>query len=331
MTKILYSLESVHKIIKENKFSKICIVTSQKLAKKLEWAIEEIGVPKSNIVLLPDGEKAKEWKELEKLLEKFSNLNLDRDSLVVALGGGSVGDITGFATSIYLRGIKFIQIPTTLLAQVDSAHGGKTGINFLGYKNQIGTFQLPLAIIIDKRFLTSLSKEQIIDGLGEIIKAGLIKDCSILTLLKKHNLSNLAQSSDFLKIIKKSITVKNYFTEKDFKDNKTRQILNVGHTIGHAIELKYKISHGKAVIVGMVQEFKLTESLKLTQASVEKTLENILAHLGIKLDVKMKADWKTIIHDKKISGSTIDFPTVEVEGKGKLVKLDLKTLKRAFK
>lgn len=330
MTKILYSLKSIHEIINGNKPSKICVVTSEKLVKKLGWAIKEIGIPKSNIILLPDGEKAKEWNELEKLLREFSDLNLDRNSIVVALGGGSIGDIAGFTASIYLRGIKYIQVPTTLLAQVDSAHGGKTGINFLGYKNQIGTFQLPLAIVVDKRFPVSLSEEQIIDGLGEIIKAGLIKDRAILTLLKKHTISNLVQSSDFSMIIKKSIAVKNYFTEKDFRDNTSRQILNVGHTIGHAIELKYKISHGKAVIIGMVQELKIAESLKLTSSSVRTNLESLLSQLGIKLDMNMKADWKTIIHDKKVSGSTIDFPVIMNEGRVKLVKLDLRVLNGAL-
>lgn len=327
MTKILYSLKSIKKILKESKSSKVCIVTSEILAEKLKWAIKEIGVSSPNIVFLPDGEKAKEWNELEKLLKKFSSLNLDRSSVIVALGGGSIGDIAGFAASIYLRGIKYIQVPTTLLAQVDSAHGGKTGINFLGCKNQIGTFQLPLTIIVDIRFLLFLSREQIIDGLGEIIKAGFIKDPSILTLLMKYNISNIVQGSNLLTIIKKSIAVKNYFTEKDFTDNRMRQILNVGHTIGHAIELKYKISHGKAVIIGMIQELKLAESLKLTPVSVRVSLQKLLTNLGIETDVEMKADWKMIIHDKKISGTQIDFPVIVYEGKAKLIKLDLKLFK----
>jgi len=326
MTNILYSLNSLDKILKKVKPSKICVVTSEKLAKRLNWAIKEIG-PKSHIILLPDGEEAKEWKELEKLLKKFSNMNLDRSSLVVALGGGTIGDITGFAASIYLRGINYIQIPTTLLAQVDSAHGGKTGINFLGYKNQIGGFQLPIAIIVDSRFIKSLSNEQIIDGLGEIIKAGFIKDPSILSLLRKHTLVSLVASPDLPKMIRKSIAVKNHFTKRDLRDHKSRQILNVGHTIGHAIELKYKISHGKAVIIGMLQELKFAESLGLTRPTVRKNLENLLERLGIILDNDMRADWKMIVHDKKVSGKTIDFPIIKTEGKARLIKLDLKLLK----
>jgi len=330
MSNIHYSIKSLDKILKKGKTSKVCVVTSKVLAKKLNWAIKKIGVEKKNIILIPDGEKTKEWNELEKLLREFSKLNLDRNSVVIALGGGTIGDVTGFAASIYLRGVKYIQIPTTLLAQVDSAHGGKTGINFLGYKNQIGSFQLPLAIIIDTRFIYSLSLEQIVDGLGEVIKAGLIKDTSILTLLKKQKINTLVQSPDLIKIIKKSIAVKDYFTGNDFKDNGLRQILNVGHTIGHAIELKYKISHGRAVIVGMLQEIIITESLKLTHPSVRITLENLLEKLGISLDTKMKANWKTIVHDKKVVGSTIDFPFIEKEGKAKLIMFNLKVLKKTL-
>ncbi len=331
MSEILYSLSAIHKIIKKYKPSQVCIVTSERLVKKLAWAIKEIGVSKSHIVVLPDGEKAKEWHELQKLLKKFNDINLDRKSLVVALGGGTIGDITGFAASIYLRGVNYIQVPTTLLAQVDSAHGGKTGINFRGLKNQIGTFHLPVATIIDFRFLKTLPQEFIVDGLGEIIKAGFIKDTSILMLPKKHTLQTLVKSRDLENIIKKSISVKNYFTDKDFKDAGLRQMLNVGHTIGHAIELKYKISHGMAVIIGMLQELKITEALKLTDPNVRENLESLLNNLGIVLDGRMKADWKTIIHDKKINGTIIDFPIIEKEGKSKLIKLNLKVLKKLLK
>ena len=325
---VIYSLNSIHQILKEQKPSKFCLITSEKLFEKLNWAIKEIGVKKAEIILIPDGEKAKEWKELEKLLKKFSELNLDRKSIVIALGGGTVGDIVGFASSIYLRGIKYIQIPTTLLAQVDSSHGGKTGINFLKYKNQIGSFYLPLATIIDTRFIRTLEKEQIIDGLSEIIKAGFIKDTSILSILKKYNIETLVKSPDLSKIIEKSIKVKEFFVKKDFKDNGARQILNVGHTFGHAIELKYKISHGRAVIIGMIKELEFTESLGLSKSGTKEKLLNLLESLGIEINQNMKIDWKIIIHDKKIIGNRIAFPVIESEGDTRLISLDLEKIKK---
>jgi 3-dehydroquinate synthase len=324
---VTHSLKSIHKILKTQKPSKVCLVTSEKLLKNLNWAIKEIGIKKSNIILISDGEKAKDWKELEKLLGKFIKLNLDRKSIVIDLGGGTVGDIVGFVCSIFLRGIRYVQVPTTLLSQVDSAHGGKTAINFSGYKNQIGSFYLPIATIIDTRFIKSLSNEQIVDGLGEIIKAGLIKDTSILSILKRHTTETLIKSKDLSKIINKSIKVKEYFVGNDFKDNKSRQILNVGHTFGHAIELKYKMSHGRAVIIGMIKELVFTEALGLTKLSTKENLLNLLKSLGINFDQNLKVDWKTIIHDKKVVGNKIIFPVIEGEGKAKLVSLYLKDFK----
>ncbi|OGN33912.1 MAG: hypothetical protein A3I39_01470 [Candidatus Yanofskybacteria bacterium RIFCSPLOWO2_02_FULL_47_9b] len=135
MSKILYSLKSLKGLLKKEKPSQVIIVTSAKLASKLGWAIKEIGLSKKDLILIPDGEIAKEWEQMQTLLNKFIERGLDRKSIVIALGGGPIGDVVGFASAIYLRGIKYIQVPTTLLAQVDSAHGGKTGINFLHYKN----------------------------------------------------------------------------------------------------------------------------------------------------------------------------------------------------
>jgi len=325
-SRILHSLPALNTLLKEEKASSVCIVTSSALKNKLGWALKEINSP-FTIALLPDGEEAKEWKEIEKLLKKFVHYKLDRNSIVIALGGGTIGDTVGFAASIYLRGIRYIQVPTTLVAQVDSAHGGKTGINFSNYKNQIGSFHVPIATIIETRFIHSLSREQVIDGLGEIIKSGLIKDASILRLLQNETVLSLIKSPRLPHIITKTISVKNYYVSKDFKDSKERQLLNVGHTFGHAIELKYKISHGKAVLIGMLQELAFTESLGLSDASVRVKLSELLMRLGISIDTNMKANWKTILHDKKIKGNKIEFPTIEQEGKSTLITLDLETLK----
>ena len=323
----LSSVKSIKTILRGKKPTSIIIVSSKNLINKLDWAIKEMNFPFASIIEIPDGESAKEWGEIEKLLKKFVNHNLGRNGIVIALGGGTIGDAVGFASSIYLRGVKYIQIPTTLLAQVDSAHGGKTGINFLGYKNQIGTFYSPLATIVDTRFIKSLSKEQIIDGLGEIIKAGIIKDSTILSFLKKETIDKLPASRKLLIIIEKAIKVKQYYINKDFKDTGVRQILNFGHTFGHAIELKYNISHGQAVIMGMLQELEVAEKLKLTPTSVKNNLEMLLESLGIKLDYKIKADHRSILHDKKLSGNQIFLPVILNEGKVKIIKLDAEKLK----
>ncbi len=328
MPTITYSLSSINAIIQKANPSKVCIITSAVLAEKLEWAIREIHFPGVEIVLVPDGEAAKNWQELEKLLARWSELSLDRSCVVVALGGGTVGDLVGFASAIYLRGIRYVQVPTTLLAQVDSAHGGKTGINFHNYKNQIGVFNTPIATVVDVGFVRHLSREQIADGLGEIIKAGLVKDKSILEILNKETLGSLPESTRLPALIKKSIKVKLLYTEKDFKDATVRQLLNAGHTIGHAIELKYKISHGRAVILGLLQELAFTESLGMTSPSVRTNLVSLLNRLGMDIDASMKANWSAILHDKKVAGDSIYFPVIQKEGRSKMVLLNLDVLKK---
>lgn len=323
---ILNSLKSLKTVLRKEKPSGIIIVSSSTLIKKLDWAIKEMALPNAQIVEIPDGEAAKDWAVAEKLLKSFIDCNLDRNGMVIALGGGTVGDVVGFVSSVYLRGVRYVQVPTTLLAQVDSAHGGKTAIDFMDYKNQVGTFYPPIAIIIDQRFVKSLSEEQVIDGLGEVIKAGLIKDPKILDLLKGETTNSLLKSKKLESIIKRSIKVKQYYVNKDFEDNGMRQMLNFGHTFGHAVELKYGISHGRAVIIGMLLELKAFESLKMTPVSVRTKLEILLKSLGIKIDAEMKIEFESILHDKKVNGEQIYLPIVTSIGKSKMIRLDVRTL-----
>jgi len=304
-------------------------VTSASLKKQLAWAIKEI--PHTHVVLVPDGEAAKEWGQVQKLLQRFVELELDRGSILVALGGGSVGDLVGFAASLYLRGIRYVQVPTTLLAQVDSAHGGKTGVNFLGYKNQIGTIYLPLATIVDTRFLQSLKQEQIIDGLGEIIKAGLIKDSTILLFLKSKRVTTLTRDSQLLMLVKKAVAVKLFYVRKDPSEHGIRKMLNAGHTIGHAIELKYKLTHGRAVLIGLWEELSFCESLGLTPPDVGVRYAELLKSLGIKFERHLSVDWGSLRHDKKVTGDMVDFPVVKKEGESKIVKIKLSALKAYLK
>ena len=331
MSTILPSIRALNALLAREKPLNVCIVTSKSLARRLAWAIQEMKVPVKDIILVPDGEAAKRWSEAEKLLKKFVQLGLDRQSIVIALGGGTVGDAAGFAASVYLRGIRYAQVPTTLLAQVDSAHGGKTGIDFALFKNIVGTIAAPIAIIVDPRFLKSLSRGQTIDGLGEILKAGLIKDPSILALLAKEKVSTLTKSRNLSAIIAKSIAVKDFYTRADPRESGLRQMLNAGHTIAHALELKYKMSHGRAVIEGLRQELALGEKLGITEPKVRMRFEALLKHLGIPLDAKLKPDWQSILHDKKRTGNFLTLPLIISEGKPKLVRLPIEKLKPLLK
>ena len=329
MLNVKSSLNSLKVIIEEIKPSKVVLITSDILILKLDWAINELKeLAPIEIIQIPDGEPAKEWNILEKLLNDFIKINLDRKSLILALGGGSVTDLVGFASSIYQRGIPYINIPTTLLSQVDSAIGGKTAINFLGYKNQIGSFYNPAATIIDSRFLETLNEEQIIDGLAEIIKAGLIKDPAILEIIQSHSLFELKEKLVIEELIMRAIKVKEYFVEKDPEDRDIRQILNFGHTIGHAFELKHGFSHGKAVLMGMMEELKLGEKLGETDIGVRNYITKLFDKLAISFNEdQLEVDWETILHDKKAAGDKINLPIIKKLGEAVLIEISLDELK----
>ena len=192
----------------------------------------------------------------------------------------------------------------------------------------VGSIYPAIATVIEPKFLNTLSADQIIDGLGEIIKAGLIKDSKIISLLEKENLSTLLKSPNLQEIIKRAIAVKNFYVSKDMMDVGIRQMLNFGHTIGHAVELKYKISHGKAVIIGMLQELIIMEKLGITPLNVREELMKLLGSLSIKFDREYKPDWNSLLSDKKIQGSILMLPVIKTIGKSELLNMHLDDLKK---
>ena len=219
-----------------------------------------------NLIGIPGGDISKNISQLEYILEECLSFKIDRDSLIIAFGGGVTGDIAGFAASILLRGIDFIQIPTTLLAQVDSSVGGKTGINSSKSKNLIGSFHQPIAVIADIDMLKTLPKREFLAGLVEVIKYGLIYDFKFFQTLENNYRDIL--DYDQLKlneIISKSCEIKSLIIQDDEKENDKRALLNLGHTFGHAIEAfgKYDgtIIHGEAVSIGICLAFKLSSKM----------------------------------------------------------------------
>lgn len=324
---IYYSLDEIAGIIRKLGSDKVILITSRPLLKKLRWAVDKIkqlSPAEVELILIPDGEKAKDWNGLQKLLAKFFSLKLGKRSVVLALGGGTVSDLAGLACSLCHRGITNINIPTTLLAQIDASTGGKTAINFNGYKNSVGTFYNPAAVIIDIRFSESVEDELFVEGLAEIIKYGLILDKKILSILARESFAALRRKKILKDLILRSLAVKKYFAKKDPKDRGIRHALNFGHTIGHALELKYKLRHGKAVLLGMLRELMICESLKITKPKVRKRLMGILNHLGIVLDPKKyEISIAAVSGDKKISGAEIDLPVIKKPGKVKLARIKL--------
>lgn len=235
-----------------------------KYGQKIKCELENIGIS-PGIILIPDGEKNKNEKTLFFILKKMAELGVQRDACLVSVGGGVVGDVGGFAASIYMRGIKFIQIPTTLLAQVDASIGGKTGIDFYGIKNLIGSFHQPSLVLIDPLVLKTIDKRQYKTGLAEVIKYGIIQDEKMFREIEENTQRILNRDEKILlELIEKSCGIKARIVSADEKENGKRIWLNYGHTLGHALEsyFDYKVlTHGEAISHGMVFAARLSQLL----------------------------------------------------------------------
>ena len=288
---------------------KLLIISDEGVPEKIIKNVVSLSKAKSKVftVILDQGEKAKSLSNFQKIINFLINHNFDRSDGIIAVGGGVVGDISGFAASAYLRGISFIQIPTTLLAQVDSSVGGKTAINIPAGKNLVGAFYNPTGVIIDTTVLNTLSARQLNAGLAEVIKYGLIQNKYLLALLSKNATQILGRNHKIIEeIIFESIKTKAKIVTKDEKETGVRALLNFGHTFGHAIEAsgKYKkILHGEAVAKGMLIASKISyfEGL-LSKQEVSKIRDLLLTYnFNISLTEYKFADLKPFIYrDKKV-------------------------------
>ena len=265
-------------------------------------------------VIIEPGENSKSIDLAIDILKQMLLKGLSRKSKLIAFGGGVVGDLAGFCSSIYMRGIEFIQIPTTLLAQVDSSVGGKTGINLLEYKNSIGSFYQPSQVIMDTELLKTLPYNQLLSGLGEIIKYGIIYDYSFFQYIVKEIDNIKALDHDvILYVIKRSCEIKAEIVSQDEKEEGLRKILNFGHTIGHGLEAITgfsKYSHGEAIIIGMYTETLLAQSLDLIKEDYAMEILQFLESLDIDLDISSYSREELIehlLHDKKNLKGKISF------------------------
>ena len=285
-----------------------------------------------NLIGVSGGDHTKEINELNNILEKVLSYEIDRETVIIAFGGGVIGDIAGFAASILLRGINFIQVPTTVLSQVDSSVGGKTGINSKIGKNLIGSFHQPLAVLADINILESLPDREFNAGFAEVIKYGLIKDSTFFNWLNEEYASILGHDKKKLqKVITKSCQIKADIIKNDEKEGAERALLNLGHTFAHAIETfgNYdgRIIHGEAVSIGICLAFKLSNKLCFcSRKETEKVVDlfqrfnlptslNEIKNLSIttskmiekfKYDKKNKQSELTFILNKKIGEAFIN-------------------------
>ena len=292
--------------------NKYAIITDSKVKKlygeKLQKDLKKVGI-ESVLISFPHGEKNKHFWTADKILDRLFKEDFHRDDAIIALGGGVPGDIAGFVASIYMRGIPYIQIPTTLLAMVDSSVGGKTGVDSEWGKNLIGTFYQPKKVYINPRFLKTLPKKQMRNGLAEVIKYGVIANPSILKILERKKDAIFACDQKVLsKIISSCIKIKSNLVVADEKENGVRKYLNYGHTIGHAIEKlsKFSIQHGEGIAIGMSIINTISVSKKWMSKKDAQTIKNLLKLYGLPTKLARAINNVKLINtlkmDKKING-----------------------------
>ena len=314
---------SVAEKINSDKFSSIFVLVDENTEKFcLELFIKKSGIKSFNKIIISSGEENKNIDTCISIWDQLNSFKADRKSLLINLGGGVLTDIGGFAASTYLRGIEFINIPTTLLGMVDAAHGGKTGIDFKQLKNQIGVFNEPLEVLLDDEYLKTLSKEEFINGYAEVVKHSLLTDKPDLTFNSLIKL-DLFKDSDY--IINSYSSVKNEIVESDKYESSIRKILNLGHTIGHAVESYSYISdkvvdlkHGQAIVIGIITELyisykKFNFPLK-DLITVKEHLKNYFSLIQLEEDDIMNI-YDLMVYDKKNEGSKINFVLLKEIGK----------------
>ena len=303
---------------------KICIVTDSKVNELYGKKVYDILKDKCreiHICEFPNGEENKNLDTVKNIYEFLINKKFERKDMLLALGGGVVGDVTGFVAASYLRGVDFVQIPTTLLSQVDSSVGGKTGVDFNQYKNMVGAFKMPILVYMNISVLNTLDDTQYSSGLGEVIKYGLIQDRDFYNWLIKNNKAITDKDYDIIEeMVIKSCNYKRIIVEKDPTEKGDRALLNFGHTIGHAVEKakNFELTHGACVALGSVAAAYI--SMKKNYISQEEymTTKNNFKFFNLPTSVEgidSEKIYELTTSDKKMEGNVIKFITLKSIGK----------------
>ena len=266
-------------------------------------------------ILVPDGEAHKDLKSLASIYDRLIDDRLERSACIVALGGGVIGDLAGFAAATYLRGVPYVQVPTTLLAQVDSSVGGKTGVNHQDGKNLIGAFYQPRLVLIDVEVLQSLPRRELIAGLAEVIKYGIIEDPALFGLLEQEHRRLVGLDQELLmQVIATCCAIKARVVEKDEREDDYRAVLNFGHTIGHALEAATGYSrflHGEAVGIGMAKAAAISAQQGFCDQSSLRRIHDLIEKVGLPLEIPTEVSVDSLIQgmelDKKSAGGKIKF------------------------
>ena len=320
-TNLLDNLKDYIKEVYNNK--KIFIVTDDNVKTLYLNKVIEALEPDYEVdyVSFIPGEESKNIEVYSTLCEQLIDKGIRRNHLLIALGGGVVGDMCGFISATLYRGIPYVGIPTSLLSQMDSSIGGKTGVDFYGKKNILGCFNQPKMVLIDPNTLKTLNKREFNNGMGELIKHAMIGNSHLW-----EELQNNPEITE--EIIYESLSVKKKVVEEDEFDTGLRMILNFGHTFGHVIELKYGYKHGEAVAVGMLMALKLGIDLGVTPKEYYDQMLNVLNKYELPCDYyDYKQYLKDIIHDKKNLSGIINFILIDKIGSTKIYKINEETIK----
>lgn len=312
-----------------DKEQKICIVTDSCVEKLYAGMVKEILALKFETVIVhsfPAGESNKNVTTVEQLYETLIINHFDRKDVLLALGGGVVGDLTGFTAATYLRGIDFIQVPTTLLSQVDSSIGGKTGVDFLQYKNMVGAFYQPRLVYMNLSVLNTLPEKQLVSGMGEIIKHGLIHDVAYYNWLKEHRDEILALQPEVMEeMIYRSCNIKRHVVERDPKEMGERALLNFGHTIGHAIEKlsDFRFYHGECVGLGIVAASFISWKAGYISEELLQDIKQCLCSFGFQIECNGILSIEVLQatkSDKKMVGKKVKFILLSTIGNAFIYK-----------
>lgn len=311
--------ESLPDFLSSKQYSKIVVIADNN-TKRHCYPILKAFLPKHSIVTVPSGEAHKTLATCEKIWEAMTKEELDRHALVINVGGGVIGDMGGFCAAVYKRGIDFIQVPTTLLSQVDASVGGKLGVDFQGFKNHLGVFNIPKSVLIDPVFLKTLPEREIRSGFAEIIKHCLIADGAKWEEIRAKDF----EEQNWPDLIAHSVKIKQQVVDQDPTEKGLRKILNFGHTLGHAVETcflnkgpKERLFHGEAIAVGMIMEAYLSFERKMIDQQTLTNIEEFLFATYGKVEIKPE-DIEEIIaltrQDKKNKGKEIRFSLLKGAG-----------------
>lgn len=328
---VIQGSSGVSRVIFDDKFSnyrkyipaqkKVVAITDGTIAKLYPELFTGIDVIEIGL-----GEKHKTLQTLEYIFAEFLRLNVDRSWFVLGVGGGIVTDTTGFAASIYMRGLPFGFISTTLLSQVDASVGGKNGVNFGEFKNMIGVFAQPSFVICDPGMLSTLPQREFISGFAEIIKAAAIRSAALFNYMEEKSDEALANDPDVMrKLIYESVKIKADVVQNDEKESGERRILNFGHTFAHSIELYMGLTHGEAVAVGMVLASQASVKMGLLKPGDANRLKNLIEKymLPVKFDLDKNLVYNTLLKDKKREGDSINLVLINELGNALIQKVPL--------